>query len=561
MTMRVGDRVEVFNVYKALRLPAHYEELSMISMMKSDATSLVPYMSPIDPLERALIGDEEDGEDEMMEEIEQVLDMSCCYIHGFGRFEELDRHVTLTPPKLSIEEAPKIELKPLSTHLRYAYLENSETLPLIISSSLTNAQEKKILKVLREHKKAIEWIIANIKGISPSICMHKIFLEDGHRPCVEHQRRLNPIIKEVVKKEVIKWLDAGIIFPISDSNWTVICPKDQEKTIFTCPYGTFSFKCMPFVLCNAPATFQRCMMAIFTDMVEKFVEVFMDDFSVFGSSYDDCLKNLSKVLDGYEETNLVLNWEKFHYGAGRLLEKDVTFNFDDACLKAFEELKKKLVAAPIIAAPDWSLQLELMCDASDHAIGAVLCQRKDMVFYSIYYAKEGGEIKEAIPYEQLFAITQDPSPWYANYVNYLVSGVLHPEIESEARKRFLHDVNFYYWDEPYLYKQCADQLMRRFIPVNEVELDLYDCHASPYGGHRGGDRTAAKIQVLLLVSDANDWTRYSGNFKVPSWMNQVLWAQFGLGSHNQSKSRPQSSLYSTSIQFLEGNPKGGKHNS
>ena len=70
---------------------------------------------------------------------------------------------------------------------------------------------------------------------------------------------------------------------------------------------------MPFGLCNAPATFQRCMMAIFSDFVEKIMEVFMDDFSVFGSSFDNCLANLSKVLQRCEETNLVLNWEKCHF--------------------------------------------------------------------------------------------------------------------------------------------------------------------------------------------------------------------------------------------------------
>ena len=199
-------------------------------------------------------------------------------------------------------------------------------------------------------------------------------------------------MKEVVKKEVIKWLDAGIIYPISDSSWVspvqcmpkkggvtvvandnneliptrtvtgwrvcmdyrrlnkatrkdhfplplidqmldrlagkeyycfldgysgynqiAIAPEDQEKTTFTCPYGTFTFRRMPFGLCNAPATFQRCMMSIFTDMVEKFLEVFMDDFSVFGDSYDDCLRNLEQVPQCCEETNLVLNWEKFHF--------------------------------------------------------------------------------------------------------------------------------------------------------------------------------------------------------------------------------------------------------
>ncbi|XP_070055194.1 uncharacterized protein [Nicotiana tomentosiformis] len=302
----------------------------MISVVESDVASLVTYISPIDPLERALMGDEEESEDEMIEEIEQVFNMSCKYVHGLERFEELDKPVTLTPPKPFIDEAPKLELKPLLVHLCYAYLGNSETLPVIISSNLTNVQEEKLLIVLREHKKAIGWTIADIKGISPSFCLHKIFLEDGHIPSIEKQRRLNSIIKEVLKKEI------------------VIFPEDQEKTTFTCPYGTFSFKRMPFDPCNAPATFQRCMMAIFTDMVEQFVEVFMDDFSVFGSSYDDCLKNLGIVL----------------------LEKDVIFNFDEACLKAFEELKKKFMTGPIIVAPDWSLP----------CYWAVLGQRKDKIF-------------------------------------------------------------------------------------------------------------------------------------------------------------------------------------
>nr|XP_009779305.1 PREDICTED: uncharacterized protein LOC104228520 [Nicotiana sylvestris]XP_016509330.1 PREDICTED: uncharacterized protein LOC107826811 [Nicotiana tabacum] len=387
MTIRVGDRVEVFNVYKALRLPSHYEELSMISMVESDATSLVPYMSPIDPLERALIRDEEDSEDEMMGELEQVLDMSCSYVHGFGKFEELDGPVTLTPPKPSIEEAPKLELKPLPAHLRYDYLGNSEILPVIILSSLTNIQEEKLLRVLCDHKKAIGWTIVDIKGISPSFCMHKIFLKDGHRPsqlgkpssmCAQKggmtmignekneliptltmtgwrvyidYRRLNkatrkdhfplPFIDQILDKlvghEYYCFLDG-----YSRYNQIVICLEDQEKTTFTCPYGIFAFKRMPFGLYNALATFQRCIMAIFTDMVEKIM----------------------------------------------LLEKNVTFNFDDACLKTFEELKKKLVAAPIIVAPDWSLPFQLMCDASDYAIGAVLAQRKDKVFHSIYYASK-----------------------------------------------------------------------------------------------------------------------------------------------------------------------------
>ncbi|GKA85019.1 reverse transcriptase domain-containing protein [Tanacetum coccineum] len=94
---------------------------------------------------------------------------------------------------------------------------------------------------------------------------------------------------------------------------TPIAPKDQEKTTFTCPYGTFAYKRMPFRLANTPATFQCCMTAIFHKLIEDSMEVFMGDFSLFDSSFDHCLKNLEKILERYEETNLVLNWQKCHF--------------------------------------------------------------------------------------------------------------------------------------------------------------------------------------------------------------------------------------------------------
>lgn len=96
-------------------------------------------------------------------------------------------------------------------------------------------------------------------------------------------------------------------------NQIAIAPEDQEKTTFTCPYGTFAYRRMPFGLCNALATLQCCMMSIFSDMVKRFLEVFMDDFSVFGSSFEEYLYHLSLVLKRCEQTNLVLNWEKCHF--------------------------------------------------------------------------------------------------------------------------------------------------------------------------------------------------------------------------------------------------------
>ena len=108
----------------------------------------------------------------------------------------------------SIEKPPFLKGKQLPSHVRYAYLRESSTLPVIISPYLSKLGEEKLLRVLREHKEAIGWSLANIKGIRPSMCMHKLFLEDDSRPTDEAQRRLNPTLKEVGHKEVLKWLDA-----------------------------------------------------------------------------------------------------------------------------------------------------------------------------------------------------------------------------------------------------------------------------------------------------------------------------------------------------------------
>ena len=100
---------------------------------------------------------------------------------------------------------------------------------------------------------------------------------------------------------------------------------DQEKTTFTCPYGTFAYRRMPFGLCNAPATFQTCMNAIFADYIEKIMEVFMDDFFVYGTSFDNCLFKLNKVLQRCEDQNLVLNWESVTLCLVKVFFLDIVF--------------------------------------------------------------------------------------------------------------------------------------------------------------------------------------------------------------------------------------------
>ncbi|CAN6440456.1 unnamed protein product [Victoria cruziana] len=134
----------------------------------------------------------------------------------------------------SLESPPTMELKPLPHTLKYAYLGSNDSLPIIISSVLSFEEEERLLAVLKEHKKAIGWQVSDLRGISPTFCMHRIHLEEGSRPSREFQRRLNPALKEVVKKEIIKWLDAGIIYPISDSQWVSpiqMVPKKAGLTV------------------------------------------------------------------------------------------------------------------------------------------------------------------------------------------------------------------------------------------------------------------------------------------------------------------------------------------
>ncbi|XP_021774572.1 uncharacterized protein LOC110738471 [Chenopodium quinoa] len=142
----------------------------------------------------------------------------------------------------SIIKAPELELKPLPYNLKYAYLDDNKTLPVIISNSLNESQETKLLTILKEYKAALGWTLADIKGISSTLCMHRIYLEKNAKPTREAQRRLNPSMMEVVKKEILKWLDAGVIYTIFDSQWVSpihVVPKKSGITVVENNKGEF----------------------------------------------------------------------------------------------------------------------------------------------------------------------------------------------------------------------------------------------------------------------------------------------------------------------------------
>ena len=140
-------------------------------------------------------------------------------LQGWRRREEILPLFNKEEGEAAEEETPKLNLRPLPMELKYTYLEENNQCPVVISSSLITLQEECLLEVLRRCKKAIGWKISDSKGIGPLVCTHHIYMEEEAKPVRQPQRRLNPHMQEVGRSEVLKLLQAGIIYPISDSPW------------------------------------------------------------------------------------------------------------------------------------------------------------------------------------------------------------------------------------------------------------------------------------------------------------------------------------------------------
>nr|GEV82905.1 reverse transcriptase domain-containing protein [Tanacetum cinerariifolium] len=468
LTIRVGKEAIIFNLDQTSRYSANYKDMTanrinVIDMACEEYLQEVFVISFLKKLMKFLALED----DPTSSEVDQ------SYLDSEGDILLLEAFLnddpSLPPPnqgnyqpevckelkiceaksdKSSIDEPPEVELKDLPPYLEYTFLEGDDKLPVIIAKDLSIEEKTALITVLKSYKRAITWKLSDIMGINPEFCTHKIVIEEDFEPAVQHQRRVNPKIHDVIKQEVLKLLNAGLIYPISDSPWDSSVHY-QEKTTFTCPYGTFACRCMSLGICNAPGTFQRCMMAIFYDMIEKTMKVFTDDFLVFGNSFQSCLSHLEKMLKRCEDTNLCLNWEKSHFmvkegivlghkiskegievekakldvitklphpttvkgirsflgHAGfyrrfiedfskiarpmtRLLKKDTPFIFFKEYVEAFQTLKRKLTEAPILIAPDWDMSFELMCDASDFAIESNYTTTKKEMLVVVYAFKK-----------------------------------------------------------------------------------------------------------------------------------------------------------------------------
>ncbi|GJX28801.1 reverse transcriptase domain-containing protein [Tanacetum coccineum] len=230
----------------------------------------------------------------------------------------------VTEAKSSIEEPPELELKDLPSHLEYAFLEENDKLPVIIAKGLENDEKDALLKVLKSHKKAIAWKITDIKGINPRFCTHKILMEDDYKPTVQSKRRVNPKIHEVIKKEVLKLLDARMIYPISDSLWVslVHCvPKkggitvvaNEENELISTRLVTGWRVCIDYRKLNEATRKDHFPLPFMDQMIERLAEnefyYFLDGFSRYFQIPIDlqdqekttftCSRYFSTVYDGH----------------------------------------------------------------------------------------------------------------------------------------------------------------------------------------------------------------------------------------------------------------------
>ncbi|GJU57874.1 reverse transcriptase domain-containing protein, partial [Tanacetum coccineum] len=528
LTLRVGKEAVTFNLDQTLRYSANYNDMTanqinVIDMACEEYSQEVlgfsdviasgnptPYNDPIVSTSSPTLTPFKDS-DFLLEEVDAFLaleddptssEVDHSYYNSEGDILLLEAFLnddpSLPPPtqgnyfpeirkelkiceakndKSSIDKPPEVELKDLPPHLEYAFLEGDYKLPVIIAKDLSVEEKAALIMVLKSHKRAIAWKLSDIKGINPEFYTHKILMEEDYKPAVQHQIQVNLKIHDVIKKEVEKLLDAGLIYPISDSPWVslVHCvPKkggftvveNDENELIPTRLVTGWRVCINYRKLNEATRKYHFPLPFMDQMLERLAGneyyYFLNGFSGYfqipiDPKYQE--KTHSRVLMerspivacilGYVMHRARSKGEKSHFmvkegiilghkisrngievdkakvdviaklphpttvkgvrsflgHAGfyrrviknfskisrlmtHLFEKNTPFIFCNECIEAFQTLKKKLTEAPILINPDWDLPFELICDASDFAIGAVLGKCHEKHFRPIHYASK-----------------------------------------------------------------------------------------------------------------------------------------------------------------------------
>ncbi|GJX90760.1 reverse transcriptase domain-containing protein [Tanacetum coccineum] len=332
-----------------------------------------------------------DNDSDSDEPIRCIASINTMYpvVQETAKPVEVEREHLYSASANEIDEK-KLELKDFPHHLEYAYLHDDKSFPIIILSELFEKEKISLLQVLEKRKRVIAWKMSDIKGISPSYCTHKILMEDDFKPVIQPQRRLNLKVQDVVKNDIVKLLNSGLIYPISDSSWDV-----KPRLI-------------RWVL-----------------LLQRFNIEIKDKKGAKNLAAD----HLSRL----ENPDL-----------GTFTEEEIADEFPDKHLMV--------------------LKIELNND----------------------------------------------EPWYADYVNYLFGKIMPPNWTAKKRRRFFSQVKNYFWDEPYAFKLCTDNIMRRCVAGNEIFKVLAHCHFGPTRGHHSASVTERKVYKSgffwpSIFKDAKDY--------------------------------------------------------
>nr|GEV52937.1 DNA-directed DNA polymerase [Tanacetum cinerariifolium] len=425
-----------------------------------------------------------------------------------------------------------VKLKDLPPYLEYAFLEGDDKFPVIIAKDLSVEEKTTLIMVLKSYKRAIDWKLSDIKGIDPEFCTHKILMEEDFEP--------------VGGFTVVENEENELILTRLVTGWRVCI--DYRKLNKATRKDHFSLPSMDQMLERLAGNqyycfldgFSGCMMTIFHDMIEKTMEVFMDDFLVFENSFLSCLSHLEKMLKRCEDTKLCLNWEKSHFmvkegivfvhkiskeeievdkakvdvitklphpitvkgirsflgHAGfylrfikdfseiarpmtRLLEKDTPFHFSKECVEAFQTIKR----AENLAA--------------DHL------SRLENPHQNVLDPKE---INESFPLKTLNLVStrgNSSTPWFADIANYHAGNFIVKGMSSQQKNKFFKDVKHYFLDDPFLFKICKisqrDEMPQNSIQVCEIFDVLGIDFMGPFPSSRGNR------YILIAVDYLSKW--------------------------------------------------------
>nr|GEY25110.1 reverse transcriptase domain-containing protein [Tanacetum cinerariifolium] len=480
-----------------------------------------------------------------------------------------------------------------------AFLNDDPSLPPPNKGNYLPQVRKELKIFLKSHKRAIAWKLSDIKAIDLKFCTHKNLMEDDFEPAAQHQRRVNPKIYHVIKNEVLKHLDAGLIYPISDSPWRV-CINYRELNEAT-RKDHFPIPFMDKMLERLARNEYYCFLNGFSEGIvlshkisKNGIEVDKAKVEVIAKlPHPTTVKGIRSFLHhaGFYR-RFIKDFSKIARPMTRLLEKDTLFFFSKECVEAFQTLKRKLTEALIFIASDWDLPFELMCNASDFAIGTVLGQCQVKHFRHIHYASktmteaelnytttekemlavvyafkkfwsylimnksivytdhsalkylfskkdsnvrllrwvlllqeftfkvihtkgdenlavdhlsrlenphqnvlDPKEINESFPLKTLNMVSfrgNLSAPWFADFSNSHVRNFIVKGMSSQQKNKFFKDVKHYFYDDPFLFKICADQVIRRCVHGQEAIEILKACHYGPTRGHHGLNYTAKK---------------------------------------------------------------------